>query len=472
LAKLACGLNKPNRQTLVSSRFVPQLFSQLPVGNIRNLGGKLGTAITDILGVEYIGELTQFSETELRTHFGDKTGPWLYDLCRGIEEEPVKNRYLPQSIGCSKNFPGRTALATQKEVQHWLLQLALELESRLIKDRSQNHRVAKQLMVVIRMPGDIRVSRFCALSRYDAQKMCNDAFALIQNCNVAGAHQAAWSPPLISVLLSASKFSEPATLSAGIASFLTSDTQPDGTATTSQNATSSTRPRVKFFRSPSKELRQKPANAIESFFQKAAERQQSQTVAANSLPAATAAESPVPGSPEHQERDGVGLASVQCDLESPAKGSPRAGSPPYESLPCEKLLSDVTQTPSTPPNSRRTLLKVQPAMEENEQNLPPSPELALLPPTSPGDQQRCEKCGQLVVVWEFPEHMDYHFALELQSTFLEPSAPTAPTSPKAAASRSPVKAKNKPKMPAGSSAKRPREGVTRTLDFFFKPLPP
>lgn len=40
----------------------------------RNLGGKLGTAITDILGVEYIGELTRYSETELQTHFGDKTG--------------------------------------------------------------------------------------------------------------------------------------------------------------------------------------------------------------------------------------------------------------------------------------------------------------------------------------------------------------------------------------------------------------
>ncbi|KAF1407968.1 DNA polymerase eta, partial [Spheniscus humboldti] len=477
LAKLACGLNKPNRQTLVSSRFVPQLFSQLPVSNIRNLGGKLGTAITDILGVEYIGQLTQFSETELQSHFGDKTGSWLYDLCRGIEEEPVKNRYLPQSVGCSKNFPGRTALATQKEVQHWLLQLALELESRLIKDRSQNHRVAKQLMVVIRMQGDTRVSRFCALSRYDAQKMCNDAFALIQNCNMAGAHQAAWSPPLISVLLSASKFSEPATLlSAGIATFLTSDTQPDGTATASQNATSSRRPRVKFFRSPSKELRQKPANAIESFFQKAAERQQSQTAAATSLPTATSAESPVPSSPEHQERDDVGLASVQCDLESPVKQSPRDGSPtsPYKWLPCEKSLSDATQTPSTPPSSR-TLLKLEPAMDGNEQNLPPSPELALLPPASPGDQQRCEKCGQLVLVWEFPEHMDYHFALELQSSFLEPSAPTAPAaapSPKAAASRSPAKAKNKLKTPAGSSAKRSREGVTRTLDFFFKRLPP
>ncbi|NXX42233.1 POLH polymerase, partial [Tricholaema leucomelas] len=476
LAKLACGLNKPNRQTLVSSRFVPQLFSQLPIGNIRNLGGKLGTAITDILGIEYIGQLAQFSETELQTHFGDKTGSWLYDLCRGIEDEPVKNRYLPQSIGCSKNFPGRTALATQKEVQHWLLQLALELESRLIKDRSQHHRVAKQLMVVIRMQGDTRVSRFCALSRYEAQKMCNDAFALIQNCNVAGAHQVAWSPPLISVHLSANKFSEPATLlSAGIATFLTSDTQPDNTAATSQNATSSGRPRVKFFRSPSKDLRQKPANAIESFFQKVAEKQQSPVVAPVRTPAATSAESPLPSSPEHQERGDARLVSVQCDLESSVKQSPGDRSPtPYKRLPCEKSLTGATQTPSTPPSSR-TLLKLEPAMEGNEQNLPPSPELAILPPSSPGEQQRCEKCGQLVLVWEFPEHMDYHFALELQNSFLEASAPTvpaAPHSPKAAASRSPAKAKNRPRIPTGSSAKRPREGAIRTLDFFFKRSPP
>ncbi|NXD28365.1 POLH polymerase, partial [Spelaeornis formosus] len=480
LAKLACGLNKPNRQTLVSARFVPQLFSQLPVSSIRNLGGKLGTAITDILGVEYIGELTQFSETELQTHFGDKTGSWLYDLCRGIEEEPVKNRYLPQSIGCSKNFPGKSALATQKAVQHWLLQLALELESRLNQDRSQNHRVARQLMVVIRQQGDTRVSRLCALARYDAQKMCNDAFTLIQNYNVAGAHQAAWSPPLISVQLSASKFTEPVTLSTGIVTFLTGDTQSDGTATTSQNTTSCGRAGVKFFRSLSKEIQQKPATAIESFFQKAAQRQPLQAAAATSLPTAATAWSAVPSSPENQERAAaglpVGLACVQCDLESPVKQSPSDASPssPYKRLPREKLPSDVPQTPSTPPSSR-TLLKLQPAMGGNEQNLPLSPELTLLPPASPGDQQHCEKCGQLVLVWEFPEHMDYHFALELQSSFLEPSPPMAPEaapSAKAVASRSPAKAKNKPKTPAGSSAKRPKESVTKTLDFFFKPLPP
>ncbi|XP_015713149.1 DNA polymerase eta [Coturnix japonica] len=473
LAKLACGLNKPNRQTLVSSRSVPQLFSQMPVSSIRNLGGKLGVAITDILGVEYIGQVTQFSETELQTHFGDKTGSWLYDLCRGIDDEPVKNRHLPQSIGCSKNFPGKSALATQKEVQHWLLQLALELESRLIKDRSQNHRVAKQLMVVIRMQGDTRLSRFCAVTRYDAQKISSDAFALIQNCNMAGAHQAAWSPPLISVHLAASKFSAPTFLSAGITSFLTSDASSDGTAAGSTEATSSTRSRVKFFRSPSKEHRQKPANAIESFFQKATERQQSQAVL-TSLPAASCAQSPAPSSLGHPEGDGAGLASERCELEASVKWSSGDGSPTSSKRPpCEELPSDATQTPSTPPSSR-ILLKLEPTLEGNEQNLPP-PEQALLPHVSPGDQQRCEKCGQYVLAWELPEHMDYHFAVELQRSFQEHSSPPAPAevpNPKAAASGSPAKVRNKSKTPTGPNAKRPRESVTRTLDFFFKRLPP
>ncbi|NXA51717.1 POLH polymerase, partial [Nothocercus julius] len=469
LAKLACGLNKPNRQTLVPWRSVPQLFSQMPIGNIRYLGGKLGAAITDILGVEHIGQLTRFSEVELQTHFGDKTGSWLYDLCRGIEDEPVKNRHLAQSIGCSKNFPGKTALATQKEVQHWILQLCLELECRLIKDRSQNNRVAKQLMVVIRAQGDIRISRCCALSRYDAQKMSSDAFAIIQNCNAAGAHQAAWSPPLISVLLSASKFSKaPTLLSADIATFLTSDAQSDGTATASKNTVSPRSPRVKFFRSPSKESRQKAPGAIEAFFQRAAERQHVQP------PAAASCEPPVLGSPEHQAGSGTGLVSAQCDPASPVTRSPREGNSasPRKRLLWEESRPDVTQAPSTPPGSTIPL-KLEHATEGNEQNLPPSPELEPFPRASPGDWQQCEKCGQHVLAWELPEHLDYHFAVELQHSFQEPSSPLAPgaaLSPRAAASSSP--AKSKPKPQAASGAKRPREGATRTLDFFFKRLSP
>lgn len=116
LAKLACGLNKPNRQTLVSHGSVPQLFSQMPIRKIRSLGGKLGASVIDVLGVEYMGDLTQFTEAQLQSHFGEKNGSWLYAMCRGIEHEPVKPRQLPKTIGCSKNFPGKTALATREQV--------------------------------------------------------------------------------------------------------------------------------------------------------------------------------------------------------------------------------------------------------------------------------------------------------------------------------------------------------------------
>ncbi|KAM4817598.1 DNA polymerase eta isoform X2 [Urocitellus parryii] len=136
LAKLACGLNKPNRQTVVSHGSVPQLFNQMPIRKIRSLGGKLGASVIEILGVEYMGELTQFTESQLQSHFGEKNGSWLYAMCRGIEHDPVKPRQLPKTIGCSKNFPGKTALATREQVQWWLLQLAQELEERLTKDRN------------------------------------------------------------------------------------------------------------------------------------------------------------------------------------------------------------------------------------------------------------------------------------------------------------------------------------------------
>ena len=48
-------------------------------------------------------------------------------MCRGIEFEAVKPRHLPMSIGCSKNFQGKSSLATKEQVQtnivsFWLIQ--------------------------------------------------------------------------------------------------------------------------------------------------------------------------------------------------------------------------------------------------------------------------------------------------------------------------------------------------------------
>uniref|UniRef100_A0A7M4F2M9 DNA polymerase eta n=1 Tax=Crocodylus porosus TaxID=8502 RepID=A0A7M4F2M9_CROPO len=475
LAKLACGLHKPNRQTLIPLGRVPQLFSQMPINSIRSLGGKLGASVSEILGVEYMGQLTRFSMLQLQTHFGNKTGSWLYDMCRGIEYEPVRPRYLPQSIGCSKNFPGKTALATQEQVQHWILQLASELESRLSKDRSQNGRVAKQLMVSIRMQGSLKpygLTRCCALPRYDAHKISTDAFALIRNCNVAGAQQAAWSPPLTMLLMSASKFSEaPTLLPAGIATFLTSEAPTAG-------ATAPVSPNAKSLGSPRKEPGKKPVNAIDSYFQRAAEKRQTCAAAGPCVPAVIGAGSLLPCPDRHQDLVDPNLNTVQS-AEAIVKQSPKEGnSPSSKPLPCEES-SGAAGTPSAA-LVPRTTLKAEPeaaseqTTEWKEGSLAPSSGCGQAPRTSPGDQLLCEKCGQQVLVWDLPEHMDYHFAVELQNSFTEPSFPhTSPVPARPCAMPlSPANGKSKPKTPTGSSAKRRRQGVTRTLDYFFKRLPP
>nr|XP_042704391.1 DNA polymerase eta isoform X2 [Chrysemys picta bellii] len=341
---------------------------------------------------------------------------------------------------------------------------------------NKNCRVAKQLTVSIRMQGDQRasaLSRCCALPRYDAHKISSDAFMIIRNCNVAGAQEAAWSPPLTFLHIYASKFSEAPTLSpAGIAAFLTSDAQcilPAGTNATSPNA--------KCTGSPRKEPSKKPMNAIESFFRKAAERQQARVARGPCLPGVPSAEAElsVPDPCGHSEREGLILGKSQTP-EALVRHSPKGGSSPspYRWLPPEALLPYPAETPSAGPASRSTL-KTESAgaaaselPEWKEQSLPPSAGFAQGPASSPADQLHCEKCGQQVPVWELLEHMDYHFAVELQSSFSEPSPLRAP----AASPSSPAKSKTKAKTLSGSSAKRPRQGVTRTLEFFFKRLPP
>ncbi|KAG7262208.1 hypothetical protein CRUP_012885 [Coryphaenoides rupestris] len=288
LAKLACGLNKPNRQTVLPLDSVAGLFSSLPLSKIRNLGGKLGVSIMETLGVQNMGELTQFSRAQLGQHFGDKTGQWLYDMSRGVDFEAVKPRQLPKSIGCSKNFPGKTSLGTIEQVKHWLYQLALELQERLTKDRDMNGRVARQLTVGVRRLGDHKAgsfSRCCALARYDAQKISGDAHAIIRSLNALGSQQTAWSPALTLLHLSASKFSDTPSAGGGIAGFLSSS---DVTSSQALFATASTSPSGTL---PSSGLRRigggggggggggtpsKPG-MIQSLFQRAAEKQRQRT---------------------------------------------------------------------------------------------------------------------------------------------------------------------------------------------------
>ncbi|XP_032756532.1 DNA polymerase eta isoform X1 [Rattus rattus] len=469
LAKLACGLNKPNRQTLVSHGSVPQLFSQMPIRKIRSLGGKLGASVIDVLGVEYMGDLTQFTEAQLQSHFGEKNGSWLYAMCRGIEHEPVKPRQLPKTIGCSKNFPGKTALATREQVQWWLLQLALELEERLTKDRTDNGRVATQLVVSIRVEGDKRLSslrRCCALTRYDAHKMSQDAFATIRNCNTSGV-QTEWSPPLTMLFLCATKFSASAPPACtDITVFLSSDSgcQPKVPA-----ASLGTRTQEPGLAAPtSKEA----ATSLESFFQKAAKRQRMRETSfvppkvekSSSKPSLLFQTSGSPGTKSFFKQKSLLLQHTELS-KAAAPCPPQASSAvqpsrlPTDSADSRASCEEVCKPVSSQAVSTEVNVAGNSSLAYNSQEVTQR---------AAEDQVLCEKCDSLVPVWDMPEHLDYHFALELQKSFLQPCT----SKPQAVPQAVPVspQGKRNPKSPLASSNKRLRPHGMQTLESFFKPL--
>lgn len=466
LAKLACGLNKPNRQTVLPLGSVAELFNSLPISKIRNLGGKLGVSITETLGVENMGDLTRFSQAQLEQPFGEKLGQWLYDLCRGIEFEAVKPRQLPKSIGCSKNFPGKTSLSTKEQVQYWLHQLALELEERLTKDREVNGRVAKQLTVGVRQLGDKRPSSFsrcCALVRYEAAKLSSDSFAIIRSLNTAGDHQSTWSPPLTLLHLSASKFSDAPSAAGSIAGFLSSDVP-----STQRQRASLPALEVK------NESSSKQAGSIQSFFQKAAEKQK--LVKKEEGESATLTESISPqktSAAEFHSLTNDNQASTSSGILSFFRKKTNERSSEELASPLKTTMTGNTAV--TAEDSEGAVVGLELAGDQTQiQDLQESDQEPNHHPPNIASEDliKCERCGKEVPVWEMPEHTDYHFALDLQKSLSSSTASgnaTPSSSPSAGVIQS-ARVKTKSRGQSGPQSKKPRthSGGAGTLDSFFK----
>lgn len=147
LAKLVCGFNKPNKQTVLPKHSVNILYSTLSVKKVKHLGGKFGDIVCEVLKITKMGELQKFTEKELQVRFDEKNGTWLYNIARGIDLEPVQARFNPKSIGCCKQFRGKAALLDLESLRKWLKDLGDEIEDRLEKDALENNRTPKQMVV-------------------------------------------------------------------------------------------------------------------------------------------------------------------------------------------------------------------------------------------------------------------------------------------------------------------------------------
>lgn len=218
---------------------------------------------------------------------------------------------------------------------------------------------------------------------------------------------------------------------------------------------------AKFLGSPQKETSKKAVNAIQMLFQRAAERKQAQAIAGCFVPdVSDKVVSPATETKSCHISNQVSEGLMELSNPNTMQKQPLI----------EQSLPETTLTGEGYVASSEMKMLPDSFKEEKVQTAPGlSQEGAMCSadPSSVDDCLLCEKCNQKVAVWEFTEHLDYHFAVELQNSFSGSSSFRSVES-----LATPVKEKNKSREQRTTSAKRPKQDGSRTLDFFFKPLPP
>jgi len=97
IAKVASDVNKPNGITVIPPDKALEFIASLPIGKFFGVG-KVTEKKMLKLGIVKGGDLLKFEEEALIFHFG-KSGSFLYNIVRGIDERPVEASRTRKSIG-------------------------------------------------------------------------------------------------------------------------------------------------------------------------------------------------------------------------------------------------------------------------------------------------------------------------------------------------------------------------------------
>src|SRR5579872_2900744 len=109
LAKLASDWNKPDGLFVIQPNEVDAFLLPLPVGKLPGVG-KVNEEKLAKLGIKTVGELRSLERARLEQEFG-RYGVRLYELARGMDENPVVPDRPTKSISVEDTFPEDVLLA-------------------------------------------------------------------------------------------------------------------------------------------------------------------------------------------------------------------------------------------------------------------------------------------------------------------------------------------------------------------------
>ncbi len=102
LAKVASDLDKPDGITVIPPGEAAEFVRTLPVKAIPGVG-KVTCRTLHRLGFRTCRDLQRLSKEEMWRRFG-KRGRRLYDLCRGIDDRPLRIERIPRSISVENTY--------------------------------------------------------------------------------------------------------------------------------------------------------------------------------------------------------------------------------------------------------------------------------------------------------------------------------------------------------------------------------
>lgn len=102
IAKIASDMNKPNGLTVIKPKQAISFLESLPVEKFFGVG-KVTAAKMKSKGIHTGKDLKEWSQYDLIKSFG-KSGPFFYNIVRGIDERPVKAERERKSLGIERTF--------------------------------------------------------------------------------------------------------------------------------------------------------------------------------------------------------------------------------------------------------------------------------------------------------------------------------------------------------------------------------
>ena len=114
LAKIASDWRKPDGLFVIPPSQVLAFLEPLPIRKIPGVGKATEGRLKD-LGINFVGELRTKSLEELFAQFG-KFGSKLYNLCRGVDESPVKANRKRKSLSVETTFAEDKSIVDLDEV--------------------------------------------------------------------------------------------------------------------------------------------------------------------------------------------------------------------------------------------------------------------------------------------------------------------------------------------------------------------